>query len=189
MTSIRNKKADRLKAREDGWNLQNPSSFKLKEYNALFDPNMRHFFENSKIQNHLYNSGQIDRHGRCIDLQKNKDKIAILEREFQAAELAEEKRMKEELEMRYRVQRKRFADLEKTRKEEILEKLKMDRAISKEIIAIMTATNAGNLQNTGKLTGGSKRSNKSTSLSRIENSESRDSGILQNSGFFVTEGR
>jgi len=194
MASIRNKKSEKLKVREDGWNLQNPGAYKLKEYNALFDPNMRHFFENSKIQNHLYNSGQIDRHGRCIDLDKNKDKIAILEREFHAAEQAEEKRMKEELEMRYRVQRKRFSDLERTRKEEILEKLKMDRAISKEIIAIMTATNAGNLQMTGNLQSQSKGSKNrrmgtpGASLSRIENSGSRESGILQNSGFFVTEG-
>ena len=186
MSSIRNQKQEKLKKKEEGFSLQNLGSFKLPEYNALFDPNMRHFFENSKIQNHLYNSGQIDRHGRCINLDKNKSKIAILEKEFTSAELAEEKRMKEELEMRYRVQRKRFNDLEKTRKEEILEKLKMDRAISKEIIAIMTATNAGELTSAG-----GSRSKKNTrglsSNSRLESSASRESGILQHSGFFVTE--
>lgn len=189
MSSIRNKKQERMKKKEHGWNLQNIGSFKLPEYNALFDPNMRHFFENSKIQNHLYNSGQIDRHGRCINLDKNKDKIAILEREFLSAEVAEEKRMKDEMEMRYRVQRKRFNDLEKTRKEEILDKLKMDRAISKEIIAIMTATNAGELSSAGNSRMGSKKggASGSHSRSRLDISESRESEILQRSGFFVTE--
>lgn len=75
-------------------------SYRLPEYNALFDPNMRHYFENKKIQRHLYNSGQIDRHGRCIDLDKNRSRIAILEKEFSNAEKAEEKRMSDEMEMR-----------------------------------------------------------------------------------------
>ena len=70
------------------------------EYNAIFDPNMRHYFENKKIQKHLYLTGQIDRHGRVIDLQKNKSKVIILEREFKEAEKVEERRMKEEMEMR-----------------------------------------------------------------------------------------
>ena len=61
---------------------------------------MRHFFENKKIQKHLYKSGQIDSNGRVIDVDKNKSKIFILEREFREAELAEERRMKEEMEMR-----------------------------------------------------------------------------------------
>ena len=73
---------------------------KLKEYNALFDPNMRHYFENKKIQSHLYRSGQIDSNGRVIDIDKNKSKMIILEKEFRAAELAEQRRIQEEMEMR-----------------------------------------------------------------------------------------
>jgi hypothetical protein len=44
--------------------------------------------------------------------------------------------------MRYRVQRRRFEELERTRKEEILAKLKMDRDLSKEIISTMRASSS-----------------------------------------------
>ena len=73
---------------------------KRNEYNALFDPNMRHYFENKKIQEHLYKTGQIDKHGRVINVEANKSKVLILEREFAEAEKVEERRMREELEMR-----------------------------------------------------------------------------------------
>jgi len=55
-----------------------------KEYNALTDPNMRHYFENRSVQKHLYNTGQIDRAGRVIDLERNKSKFHIIEQEFKA---------------------------------------------------------------------------------------------------------
>ena len=61
---------------------------------------MRHYFENKQVQQHLYKTGQIDRHGRVIDIEKNKTKVKILEREFTEAEKVEERRMKEEMEMR-----------------------------------------------------------------------------------------
>lgn len=51
----------------------------------------------------LYRTGQIDANGRVIDLDKNKSKLAILEREFKEAEKTEEKRQREELEMRVSV--------------------------------------------------------------------------------------
>ena len=73
---------------------------KLGEYNALVDPNMRHHFENNKLQRLLYETGQIDRHGRVIDMRKNIGKLHILDREFTRAEQIEEQRRKEELEMR-----------------------------------------------------------------------------------------
>merc|ERR1711991_21724 len=60
------------------------------------------------------------------------------------AEKIEERRRQEELEMRYRVQRKRFAELEKKRKEDILHRLKADHELSKEILAIMRNSNPGN---------------------------------------------
>jgi len=80
----------------------NASAFhcKLQEYNALQDPNMQHYFENKKVQSLLYQTGQIDRHGRIIDLKKNQGKIKILDREFSRAEKLEEQRRKEEMEMR-----------------------------------------------------------------------------------------
>ena len=77
-------------------------SVKLKEYNALYDPNMKHFFENKQNQYLLYRTGQIDSHGRVINMEKNQSKLFILEREFREAEKVEEKRQKEEMEMRVR---------------------------------------------------------------------------------------
>ena len=44
--------------------------------------------------------------------------------------------------MRYRVQRKRFSDLERTRREDILQKVKMDRDLSKEIITTIKSATA-----------------------------------------------
>lgn len=93
-------KTSKLKKREDGFDVRNLGAVRLPEYNALFDPNMRHFFENKKVQQHLYKSGQIDKHGRVIDVDRNKAKVNILEREFTRAEIMEQKRMKEEMDMR-----------------------------------------------------------------------------------------
>jgi hypothetical protein len=90
----------RRKAREDSFNLSGLTATKRTEYNALFDPNMRHFFQNSKVQRFLYETGQIDANGRVIDLEKNKAKICILEKEFAEAEKVEERRQKEEFDMR-----------------------------------------------------------------------------------------
>ena len=61
--------------REAGFNNRFGVASHLTSYNALYDPNMRHFFENSVIQSHLYRSGQIDKAGRVIDLDKNKSKV------------------------------------------------------------------------------------------------------------------
>lgn len=69
----------------------------------MFDPNTRHFFESKNVQLHLYKSGQIDRHGRVIDLNKNKTKLNVLEREFLEAERIEKQRLKDEQEIRVSV--------------------------------------------------------------------------------------
>lgn len=88
------------KIREEGFNLGSVPHAKLKSYSALHDPNMRHYFENSNVQRHLYNTGQIDSHGRVINLHKNKTKLHILDREFKEAELSEARKLREEEEMR-----------------------------------------------------------------------------------------
>lgn len=89
-----------LDKKEKGFSLTGLQSVRLNEYNALYDPNMRHFFESKNNQLLLYRTGQIDSNGRVIDLDKNKSKLFILEREFKEAEKIEERRQKEELEMR-----------------------------------------------------------------------------------------
>jgi hypothetical protein len=137
------KEEEKLRRMEHGFQMGNLNTVRLKEYNSLYDPNMRHFFENKNVQSHLYRTGQIDRHGRVIDLDKNKSKILILEREFSRAEAIEERRQKDEMEMRYRVQKKRFNELERIRKEEILHKLKHDRDLSKQIISTMRSSTSG----------------------------------------------
>lgn len=89
-----------LEKREKGFALTGLHTVSLKSYNALYDPNMRHFFESKNNQLLLYRTGQIDSNGRVIDLDKNKSKLFILDREFKEAEKIEERRQKEEMEMR-----------------------------------------------------------------------------------------
>lgn len=115
---------------------------KLPKYDPLLDRNLRHHFENPRLQRQLHRMGlvrrpappgcafpaamqavgpahvavrrpaeravtlapppQIDREGRVIDMEKYKSKIVIIEQEFRRAEEAEQKRIKEEEEMRVR---------------------------------------------------------------------------------------
>ena len=63
---------------------------KLPKYNGLYDKNLRHHFENRRIQSHLANLGLIDSEGRVVDLDKAKGKVAIILQEFKNAERAEE---------------------------------------------------------------------------------------------------
>lgn len=146
------------KQREEGFDLNSINNTKLNEYSALHDPNMRHYFENPNVQRLLYQTGQIDRHGRVINLEKNKSKLQILEREFRDAEKMEERKLKEEADMRvsyyyhycsyyshsyyyqYRVQRKRFQQLEDIQKKDLMTKLKADRELSKEILSTIRST-------------------------------------------------
>jgi hypothetical protein len=93
----------KLKEREGKFDLTGLSNTRRPEYKALTDPNMRHFFENEAIQRYLYNTGQIDSNGRVIDLEKSKSKIAILDKEFAEAEKVEQRRQRDELEMRVSV--------------------------------------------------------------------------------------
>ena len=123
-------------SRESGWDLTSCVNAKLPSYDALLDPNMRHYFENRSVQKHLYASGQIDRAGRVIDLERgrNKSKLQIIDQEFKAAERMEYWRQKEEEEMRYRVQKKRHQALDRARQQEKLMKMKDDRRIRQEIV-------------------------------------------------------
>lgn len=162
-----------LEKREKGFDLGCLEQVRIKEYNALYDPNMRHFFESKHNQYLLYTTGQIDSHGRVIDAVKNKSKLHILEREFAEAEKVEEKRQQEEMEMRYRVQRKRFNELEKAKKSEILEKLKAERDLSKEIVSTLRMSATGGFDASKSL----KKSSKTMSKSSSKRSD----------GFFITE--
>ena len=99
-----------------------------------YDGNLRHFFENRKIQGHLFNSGMIDQEGRVIDVTKNKSKLFIIEQEFKKAERQEYWRAKEESEMRRRVQKKRHETLDLSRRTNRMVKAKEDRRIAQEIL-------------------------------------------------------
>lgn len=48
----------RKKILEEGWN-DSYNGTKMTEYNALFDPNMRHFFESPSVQDLLLRTGQV----------------------------------------------------------------------------------------------------------------------------------
>ena len=54
----------RMKERESGFDLTTTTA-KLPEYNGLFDTNLRHYFENRRIQRHLHRTGLV-RH--CLGL-------------------------------------------------------------------------------------------------------------------------
>ena len=69
-----------------------------------------------------------------LDIDKSKSKIFIIEQEFAAAEKAEAMRMRDEAEMRRRVQRKRHETLERGRRAERLMKIKDDRRVRSEIL-------------------------------------------------------
>eukprot|EP01040_Poterioochromonas_malhamensis_P015627 gene15627-17525_t len=166
---------DLREKRERGFSLTGLQAVKLREYNALYDPNMRHFFESRNNQYFLYRTGQIDSNGRVIDLDKNKSKLFILEREFKEAEKIEERRQKEEMEMRYRVQRKRFNELEKMRKLEILQKLKEERDVSKEIVDILKLSQTGGFD-------------ARNSVSRSSSKGRKIGTASTNGSFFVTDG-
>ncbi|OQR86880.1 hypothetical protein ACHHYP_09816 [Achlya hypogyna] len=122
-----------MKRREQGFDT-NTHNQKLPEYNALADHNLRHFFENQRLQNHLHDVGLIDKTGRVIDPDKHKAKLSIIQQEFKLAEKAELARQREEEEIRRRVQLRRHAALNEARKEEKINKLKEDRRLTRQIV-------------------------------------------------------
>ena len=122
-----------LEKKEKGWNL-NTSNVTLPTYNGLYDRNLRHHFESRAVQGNLFRLGMVDREGRVLDIEKQKSKLFIIEQEFKAAEKAEKMRMREEADMRARVQAKRHETLERGRRAERLMKIKDDRRIRSEIL-------------------------------------------------------
>lgn len=132
----------------------------LPSYNALFDTNLRHFFENRRVQKHLYGTGLIDREGRIIDLEKNKAKLSIIEQEFRSAEREEELRSREEEEMRRRVQLKRHEALDKARLAERMMKMKEDRRIRREIVRVTRGEMMGGSAASVSSAGGTKKKKK-----------------------------
>lgn len=58
----------------------------LGEYNALFDPHCRSFLSRPQIQQALYRNGLIDREGRVLDPERNRQKIHAMEQEARLAE-------------------------------------------------------------------------------------------------------
>lgn len=165
------------KKREEGFDLGSVPHAKLKSYSALHDPNMRHYFENPNVQRLLYNTGQIDSNGRVINLHKNKTKLHILEREFKEAEIAEMRKLKEEEEMRHRVQRKRFQQLEEIQRQDMMARLKSDRTLSKQILGTIKASTKTTLSPMNSRRG-SPGGSKGTNFGNSTN----------DSMFFVTEG-
>lgn len=179
MSNRQQSKKDRyFKKREEGFDLSSIPRAKLKSYSALHDPNMRHYFENPSVQRLLYNTGQIDSHGRVIDLRKNKSKLHILEREFKEAELSEARKLKEEEEMRHRVQRKRFQQLEEIQRQDVMTRLKSDRALSREILSTIKSG-----QRTSPSPFNSRMSSPAKSNFGATSSTDADDNM-----FFVTEG-
>lgn len=143
-TPAERKRHNRLKALEEGFDLKAKVGVRMRsEYNALHDPNMRHYFESKNVQGLLYASGQIDKHGRVIDLDRQQAKLNILEREFRAAQRIEERRQQDEMDMRYRVQKKRFEELERMRKEEAILRIKQQGEIGKNIVSIIVGRTDG----------------------------------------------
>ncbi len=88
---------------------------------------MKHFFENSQIQKHLWRTGQIDKTGRVIDLEKNKSKIQTIEKEFYRAEIAEMRMLKDEADVRNSVRMNKLNCIEKSRRSERILRFKDDR--------------------------------------------------------------
>ena len=130
-------------AREEQWDLGVSNAIwhgRREEYDALHDPNMRHFFENDKTQRHLYNLGLIDNTGRVIDQAKSTTKLNIIMHEFKQAERLEYLRQREEEAMRVRVQKKRLEALEKMKRIENIRRIREDCKIRNEILAAIRSS-------------------------------------------------
>jgi hypothetical protein len=141
------------KDRESGFDLSF-SNDSLPKYNGLYDRNLRHHFENRRIQKQLHNVGLIDREGRVLDLNKNKSKLHIIEQEFKFAEKAEAMRQVEEEEMRRRVQKSRYDTLDKARQVDRLSKMKQDRRIRQEILRATRGPDFSSVPSAGRGRGG-----------------------------------
>lgn len=123
----------RLKERENGFDLDFGVRAKLPEYDALRDNNMRHYFDHPAVQKHLWHTGQIDRSGRVIDLDKNKSKLRVIENEFNRAEQVEYLRQKEEADARLMGRNRRINDLRDKQTDRRAQQIKEEHQIRNEI--------------------------------------------------------
>ena len=127
-------KEEYIKSRENGFNLSGAQQDRLPAYNALVDRNLRHHFENRAIQGHLNQAGLIDTRGRIVDLERQKSKLSIIEQEFKLAEKMERRKEREEEEIRRRVQMRRHEAIQEARQRDMLQKVKEEKKIAKEIV-------------------------------------------------------
>mmetsp|Transcript_58 Transcript_58/g.309 ORF Transcript_58/g.309 Transcript_58/m.309 type:complete len:193 (-) Transcript_58:1607-2185(-) len=79
---------------------------------------------------------QINRAGQLIDLERNKRKIIILQKEFQKAEAAQLRKRKEEDDIREKVRKERFTLIEEIKRDELRRRIRDDRSIRREIVRI-----------------------------------------------------
>lgn len=188
--------------REESFGLGHLKHASRPEYNALMDPNMRHYFENKSRQRHLIQTGLIDANGRVLDVDHSTAKLRVIEREFREAEKQEILRLKDEEEMRRRVQMKRLEALELARRQERFQRMKEDREMAKTIVSVLRNATAGPSSPSSSSRSASRGSLGSAGASTLslDHSSSRKGGrrsksvtpasSLQgpSSAFFMTEG-
>ena len=73
---IYRKKQAQKKEREDGFDLDFGVRAKVPEYNALRDVNMRHYFENESVQEHLLQTGQVCAQSSFWDFRRSRSFFA-----------------------------------------------------------------------------------------------------------------
>lgn len=115
MTTGTSKREAYLKEREDGFDMNFGTRSKLPPYNALLDPNMRHYCENENVQAHLLRTGQIDAFGRIISLDNQRTRLRVIENEIARAEQFQQRLQKEEDRVRHSIQHERSREIERQR--------------------------------------------------------------------------
>ena len=114
----------------------------MDRYNAFTDQNMIQYFEKKGIQNHLWQTNQIQSNGSRIGFDKNtKSKLQIIEKQFQDAEKREAERLKEEEELRERIRAQRINDIERDRKAERVRQIKEDRMLHRKLESMKQSIN------------------------------------------------
>ena len=130
------KKEAYLKDRENGFNMDVGMRSNFPDYNELLDSNMRHYFENESIQNHLVKTGLINQFGRIISIDKQRTRLRVVENEIARTEKMNDMLQKEEGHVRLLVQLERARGIERQRdlecvarrREEKKRKVELDQA-------------------------------------------------------------
>eukprot|EP00956_Cyclotella_meneghiniana_P005503 scaffold7033_cov86-Cyclotella_meneghiniana.AAC.4 len=87
----------------------------LPDYNALLDSNMRNYFENESIQNHLVKTGLINQYGRITSIDRQRTRLRVIENEIARTEKMNDMLQKEEEHVRHLVQLERAREIERQR--------------------------------------------------------------------------